>query len=132
MKRVGKTKKNLSELEKTNIEPNDLTEIIFTSGTTGEPKGVMHTYNTVITSALYWLEHLKLTTNDVILMASTIAHQTGFLYGVLLPILYKGRGVYQDIWDPKEFIKLKGKSYLYSSGYSFFARYDTGERNRWI
>jgi len=88
------------------IDPNELTEIIFTSGTTGKPKGVMHTHNTITYSSLLWIDHLQLTPHDVVFMASTFAHQTGFLYGVRLPFLYGGTAVYQDIWNPKEFVEL--------------------------
>src|ERR1700744_4278840 len=28
-------------------DPNDVTLLVYTSGTTGEPKGVMHTHNTL-------------------------------------------------------------------------------------
>ncbi|EKN67581.1 AMP-dependent synthetase and ligase [Neobacillus bataviensis LMG 21833] len=99
-------RRNPAELDRISIDPNELTEIIFTSGTTGEPKGVMHTHNTVTFTSELWLDHLKLTSKDVIFMASTFAHQTGFLYGVRLPFIYGGTAVYQDIWNPKEFIEL--------------------------
>lgn len=95
-----------SELDQIILDPNEVTEIIFTSGTTGEPKGVMHTHNTVNLSSMLWIEYLRLTTSDVIFMASTFAHQTGFLYGVRLPVIYGGSAVYQDIWNPEEFIQL--------------------------
>ncbi|MDQ0219441.1 cyclohexanecarboxylate-CoA ligase [Peribacillus cavernae] len=94
-----------SILDRITHDPNELTEIIFTSGTTGEPKGVMHTHNTVTFSSLTWVDHLKLTPSDTIFMASTFAHQTGFLYGARLPAIYGGTGVYQDIWNPQEFIE---------------------------
>lgn len=87
-------------------DPNAVTEIIFTSGTTGNPKGVMHTHNTLCVSTDYWVDHLKLTEDDVFFMASTFAHQTGFGYGVRLPTHYAGTAVYQDIWDPAEFLSL--------------------------
>ncbi|RKQ35807.1 AMP-binding protein [Oceanobacillus halophilus] len=93
-------------LEKVKIDPNDVTEIIFTSGTTGNPKGVMHTHNTLCVSTDYWIERLRLTSDDVMFMASTFAHQTGFGYGVRLPFHIAGTGVYQDIWNPHEFIEL--------------------------
>ncbi|MFB6801388.1 AMP-binding protein [Peribacillus butanolivorans] len=85
-------------------DPNDVTEIIFTSGTTGSPKGVMHTHNTLCVSTNYWIDHLHLTSDDVLFMASTFAHQTGFGYGVRLPTHFGGTGVYQDVWNPNEFI----------------------------
>ncbi|MEC1157206.1 AMP-binding protein [Cytobacillus horneckiae] len=91
------------------INPNDVTEIIFTSGTTGQPKGVMHTHNTLSVSTDYWIDRLQLTENDVMFMASTFAHQTGFGYGVRLPTHYGGTAVYQDIWNPQEFLKLVEK-----------------------
>lgn len=96
-------------LDEIKHDPNDVTEIIFTSGTTGNPKGVMHTHNTLCVSTNYWLQRLQLTTDDVMFMASTFAHQTGFGYGVRLPTTYAGTGVYQDIWNPAEFIDIIGK-----------------------
>ena len=96
----------LSLLDNIEHAPNDVTEIIFTSGTTGRPKGVMHTHNTLCVSTNYWVDHLQLTDQDVFFMASTFAHQTGFGYGVRLPTHIGGTGVYQDIWDPREFIEL--------------------------
>ncbi len=86
--------------------PDDVTEIIFTSGTTGTPKGVMHTHNTLCVSTNWWIERLRLTSDDVFFMASTFAHQTGFGYGVRLPTHYAGTAVYQDIWNTKEFLGL--------------------------
>ena len=37
-----------AELAGLRPDPNDVTLLIFTSGTTGEPKGVMHTHNTLV------------------------------------------------------------------------------------
>lgn len=98
--------RNPAVLDEITHDPNEVTEIIFTSGTTGAPKGVMHTHNTLCMSTNYWIERLRLTPDDVMFMASTFAHQTGFGYGVRLPTTYAGTAVYQDIWNPQEFIEL--------------------------
>ena len=86
-------------------DPNDVCEIIFTSGTTGQPKGVMHNQNTLNVAAELWLERVA-EGCDVFHMASTLAHQTGYLYGVRAPILAGGTIVYQQVWDPVEFAGL--------------------------
>lgn len=105
-------KRDPRELERISLDPNDVTEIIFTSGTTGLPKGVMHTHNTLCVSTDYWIERLRLTSNDVMFMASTFAHQTGFGYGVRLPTHYGGTGIYQEVWDPKAFLELVEKEQI--------------------
>ncbi len=47
------------------------------------------------------VERLSLTSRDVIFMASTFAHQTGYLYGVRMPIELGATAVFQDVWDPQ-------------------------------
>ena len=84
---------------------NDVTEIVFTSGATGEPKGVMHTSNTIVAPQLALAASLQLTPDDVIHIASTIAHQTGFLNGVRLPIQLGATVVLQDVWSPEKMVE---------------------------
>ena len=80
--------------------PDDVTQLIYTSGTTGEPKGVMHSANTLMSNIVPYAARLKLSRDEVVLMASPMAHQTGFMYGLMMPILLGGRAVLQDVWDP--------------------------------
>lgn len=93
-----------AELDLLYVDPNDVTEIVFTSGTTGEPKGVMHTHNSLCVSTEYFKERLKVTSDDVVFMASTFAHQTGFLYGARIQVHCGCTAIYQDKWDPAEFL----------------------------
>lgn len=81
---------------------NEVIEILYTSGTTGQPKGVMHTSNTIVSNLQATAKEIGLDQDTVVLMASPLAHQTGFLYGQLLPIVLGARTVFQDIWDPAE------------------------------
>jgi cyclohexanecarboxylate-CoA ligase len=81
--------------------PDEVVEVQYTSGTTGEPKGVMHTSNTLMATADAFAERLGLGRDDVVLMASPMAHQTGFLYGMMMPLVLGATAVLQDIWDPR-------------------------------
>ena len=98
--------------------PDDITQLIYTSGTTGEPKGVMHSANTVMANILPYAERLGLGSSDVILMASPMAHQTGFMYGLMMPIMLRASAVLQDLWEPKkavEVIRSEGASFTMAS-----------------
>ncbi len=86
--------------------PDDITQLIYTSGTTGEPKGVMHSANTVLANVVPYAERLRLGADDVVLMASPMAHQTGFMYGLMMPIVLRARAVLQDIWEPRRAVAL--------------------------
>lgn len=94
-------------LEPTTVTSADhVVQLLYTSGTTGEPKGVMHTSNTLLNSVRYFEDRVRLTANDVVLMASPMAHQTGFLVGLLLPLYLGGRVVLQDIWNPAKAVDI--------------------------
>jgi cyclohexanecarboxylate-CoA ligase len=86
--------------------PDDITQLIYTSGTTGEPKGVMHSANTLMANIAPYAERLALRHDDVVLMASPMAHQTGFMYGLMMPIMLRASVVLQDQWEPKKAIEL--------------------------
>ncbi len=86
--------------------PDDITQLIYTSGTTGEPKGVMHSANTLMANIIPYAQRLRLGADDVVLMASPMAHQTGFMYGLMMPIMLKASAVLQDIWDPAKAVDL--------------------------
>jgi len=81
--------------------PNDVMELQYTSGTTGRPKGVMHTHNTLLGNLAVTTQFNGLSEGEVVLMASPMAHQTGYLYGMLMPIFLKGKSVLQDVWNPE-------------------------------
>ncbi len=98
--------------------PDDITQLIYTSGTTGEPKGVMHSANTTMANIVPYAERLRLGADDVVLMASPMAHQTGFMYGLMMPIMLHASAVLQDIWDPKkavELVRSKGVTFTMAS-----------------
>ena len=81
---------------------NDVVELIYTSGTSGEPKAVMHTANTVLAPGRCFIADIALTDRDVIFMGSPYAHQTGFLYGMLLPVMLAAKTVALDIWSAEQ------------------------------
>lgn len=85
---------------------DDIASIQFTSGTTGEPKGVLHTHNTLFAATSLLPRSLGLTADDVVVMPSPLAHASGFLYGVLMPITWGQKVVYQDIWDANRFLEI--------------------------
>jgi cyclohexanecarboxylate-CoA ligase len=80
-------------------DPNTVHEVIFTSGTTGEPKGVMHTPNTALALMEPAYQRLGFSDRDVILMSSTFGHQTGYLYGFATTVLLGATGVWLDVWN---------------------------------
>jgi cyclohexanecarboxylate-CoA ligase len=100
------SRRDPAELTALRPDPNDVTLLIFTSGTTGEPKGVMHTHNTVVAANDPLPGRLGITADSVIHMASTLAHLTGFLYGARLPVQNGASGILQDVWDAARFVEL--------------------------
>ncbi|WP_312587187.1 cyclohexanecarboxylate-CoA ligase [Comamonas terrigena] len=105
-------------LHATRPTADDVTQLMYTSGTTGEPKGVMHTANTVSANIWAYAERLHLDAEDVVLMASPMAHQTGFMYGLMMPVMLGARVVLQDLWDPAkaaQIIRDEGVSFTMAS-----------------
>jgi cyclohexanecarboxylate-CoA ligase len=80
--------------------PDARAQLLFTSGTTGEPKGVVHRYDALTRAAAMEIEHLGLGRDDRIFVPSPLAHQTGFLYGMWLALFLGSPQIVQRRWDP--------------------------------
>lgn len=87
-------------------DPNAPTQLLYTSGTSGEPKGVVQIHNALILADLLHIEHFGLRESDTVFIPSPCAHQTGFLYGMWLALVRGATAVYQDIWNPQKALDL--------------------------
>ncbi len=74
-------------------------QLLFTSGSTGEPKGVLQTHTSLNLAAQMHVRHFGLTAEDVIYIPSPLAHQTGFLYGMWIALMIGAPQVVQTVWD---------------------------------
>ena len=86
--------------------PNEVASLFYTSGTTSEPKGVMHTTSTLGAFARANSEVARGGPDDVSLLQFPVTHIGGLAAFVLLPILQGSRAVYLDIWDPERALSL--------------------------
>ena len=112
------------------LRPNDVTQLLYTSGTTGESKGVLHTSNTLLGAVLEFSRFMKLGTDDVVFMPSPLAHQLGFCYGMLMPLALGVPFVLTDIWRASraaQLIESNGATFCFAAT-PFLA--DLIERNR--
>lgn len=93
-------------IEGPGLAPDDVLLLMYTSGTTGEPKGVMHTSNTLFSNLLAYGKAMELGQGDVILGASPMAHLTGYAYLAMLPLILNATTVLQDIWEARRALQI--------------------------
>ena len=80
-------------------EPTDRAQLLFTSGTSGEPKGVIQRMDRLSRAAAMEVRHLGLDRSDRVFIPSPLAHQTGFLYGMWLAFVLGVPQILQPVWD---------------------------------
>jgi cyclohexanecarboxylate-CoA ligase len=90
------------------VDPDALLMLMYTSGTTADPKGVLHTHNT-LTAEVRSLQHMHaLTAADRTLMPSPLTHISGVIHAILAPALLGTSAVLMERWDAGEGLALIG------------------------
>ena len=78
-----------------------LAAVLFTSGSSGAPKGVLHTQATLAYKATLMARVHDLGVDDCVLMPAPCAHISGLLNGITLPGVVPFRSVLMARWDPE-------------------------------
>ena len=81
--------------------PGDIALLFYTSGTTADPKGVLHTHQTIDFILRTMAEGWGLSAEDGTFMPSPVGHITGYFFAVLVPSLLGAPCVLMDVWDPE-------------------------------
>ena len=89
--------------------------VLYTSGTTAAPKGVLHSGCALVHEAFSMQREWGLTYRETMVMASPLPHITGILQGLLVPCLAGARVLLLDRWNPQvcvEMIEREGGTYM--------------------
>jgi cyclohexanecarboxylate-CoA ligase len=86
--------------------PSDLAVVMFTSGSSGQPKAVMHTHRALVCKARGMIAVHALTPEDVVLMPAPLAHVSGLQNGVFVPGAAGMGSVLMAKWDPEAAVEL--------------------------
>ncbi len=85
---------------------SDVAVVLFTSGSTGYPKAVLHTHRGLAYKAHSMAEAHGLTPDDVALMPSPMAHVSGLLNSVLVPGAAAMNVVLMERWNAEGGVEL--------------------------
>ncbi|MEZ5503696.1 MAG: AMP-binding protein [Halioglobus sp.] len=81
------------------VDPNSVKAILYTSGTTGTPKAVLHSHNTLARVIQNSLDYWQMDERDVMLMPSPVTHITGYGSGMVLPFVTPVKSALMHRWD---------------------------------
>lgn len=73
--------------------------LMYTSGTTGRPKGVMHSHNSLHALARQLGDHWRIEPGDAFLVPSPISHIGGSIYAFECPLLLGTTAILMEQWD---------------------------------
>jgi cyclohexanecarboxylate-CoA ligase len=93
-------------VEQSPAVPDDLAVVLFTSGSSGRPKGVRHTHRSLAYKMTSMVGVHGLGADDVSLMPLPMAHVSGLLNGLLVPAAAGMTTVLMDRWDATDGLDL--------------------------
>jgi acyl-CoA synthetase (AMP-forming)/AMP-acid ligase II len=88
------------------LDPDAVRMILYPSGTTGRPNGVLHSHNSMHALITQLRDHWRIQPGDRFLVPSPIAHIGGSIYAFECPLLLGTSAVLMDRWDADAAVKL--------------------------
>ncbi|MFC3448039.1 FadD3 family acyl-CoA ligase [Amycolatopsis speibonae] len=88
------------------VEPGDVSDILFTSGTTGRSKGAMSSHRQALSVAEAWADCGELTEEDRYLVINPFFHSFGYKAGIVAAVLRGATILPQRTFDVRETLRL--------------------------
>lgn len=88
------------------VHPDAVKLLLYTSGTTGRPKAVLHSHNTLSRVSAVSYARWNIAPGDAMLMPSPVTHISGYSNGLEQPFLGGTRTVLMESWDAVEALAL--------------------------
>lgn len=92
------------------LDPAAHAVLLYTSGTTADPKGVLHTHRGLLYQIATFHAAHRLALHDRYLGAPPVAHIAGLSYGILAPFALGTSTVFLDRWDPAAALDLASRN----------------------
>lgn len=80
--------------------------LLYTSGTTGRPKGVLHSHDTLTRFIENCTRHWQVKVGELLLMPSPVTHITGYGFGLEMPFISGTRTLLMESWNAAEAARL--------------------------
>jgi acyl-CoA synthetase (AMP-forming)/AMP-acid ligase II len=87
------------------VDPSSVMMAMYTSGTTGKPKGVLHTHYSYDHRARAMGEAWRIGPEDVVFMPSPVTHITGALWAFDMTWIHGSASILMDVWTAEEGIR---------------------------
>lgn len=97
---------NSPTVELPTLDPDAVRMILYTSGTAGRLKGVLHSHNSIHALICQIRDHWQVQPGDRFLVPSPIAHIGGSIYAFECPLLLGTSAVLMDRWNADEAVDL--------------------------
>jgi len=94
------------------VAVDDPAVILWTSGTTSDPKGVVHTHQSLRVEAETIAAAHDMRAGESLLLPMPITHVAGLTYGVLLPVTSAITAVLMDTWEPARALELVEREHI--------------------
>ena len=98
------------QTQKPAVDEHDTVCILYTSGTTGNPKGVLLSHHNMIENAKAGIAHMEPTKKDVFMALLPMFHTFSWIGDVMVPILLGSKTlIVKSITPPKAWLQTMGR-----------------------
>jgi cyclohexanecarboxylate-CoA ligase len=122
----------LADLAGRELAPDEPYLILFTSGTTGAPKGALHSQNTLYAGIRGYAGTLGLDATLIKASPQTNMHYVGFVQNLLAPLSLGGTAILPGGWDPHLYLEMieRHEVTMFYGGPTFVAQLLHAQRER--